>query len=156
LLVRGERGAAAQLRRRPWRGGGRCCRAAMVLRSARGGEVAHALNRCSSPTWSEEGRRGDTRGQELVRQRAARARATRPRVCLPRDAARTARIPAVSRRTCPPREVRGLGRRGLRRRIAPGRMSWRYSATRRARRGRCRGVAQRAVGWTKLCYCVHV
>jgi hypothetical protein len=47
LLTRGERGAAAQLGRRPWRGGGRGCRAAMVLWTARGGEVAQVLNRCS-------------------------------------------------------------------------------------------------------------
>jgi hypothetical protein len=40
-----------------------CGHGAPIGARGRGGS---ALNRCSSPTWSEEGRRGDTHGQELV------------------------------------------------------------------------------------------
>jgi hypothetical protein len=45
---------------------------------ARGGTVAQALYRGGSPIWSKGERWGDTRGQEQVRRRAARAGATGP------------------------------------------------------------------------------
>jgi hypothetical protein len=61
-------------------------------------------------------------------------RSNRPGVRLPRDAAQAVWTPVVSRRACPPQEVRGLGRRDLGRRTAPGGADRRYSAV-RAQRG---------------------